>query len=411
MVIGSYSIGVLRKESTYQYLQLFAVLLIPWGLFFSEAVASIAVILFAIPLILYPQKSLQNPQLRACWPFGLIYGIILISGFWSSDTSRWVDMLRVNLPYLILPLAFCIWPDFLLKRRKIWITNFIMASVLLAFYIILYFLNNSAEVLAGIRGGGSFEMPVHHVRTSLFLAIGGILVWHELIRHRWLSLQCGLWILALIIITTGIGLTAVRTGLIVFGLGTLMTFIFNKGYHTRKGIGWMSLTIVLALIGIVLIPTLREKWLYFIEDMRNYDSHSWWFYSDAVRWRSMQVGWEVFRDAPWWGVGLGDLLNEMHIRFYEMENIRLLEYPHNLWITFLAGTGLMGFMMLNISWLGIFGSLKNGPGVFRIIFFIFLVSCLVENTLLTSLGSISFVLFMLLGSGKWSVEVSPTHRP
>src|SRR5690606_8553672 len=140
------------------------------------------------------------------------------------------------------------------------------------------------------------------------------LVWHELIRHRWLSLQCGLWILALIIITTGIGLTAVRTGLIVFGLGTLMTFIFNKVYHTRKGIGWMSLTIVLALIGIVLISSLREKWLDFIEDMGNYDSHSWWCYADAVRWRSVQVGWEVLRYATSWVVVLGHLLNEMHIR-------------------------------------------------------------------------------------------------
>lgn len=402
---------MLRNQSTYQYLQLLAVLLIPWGLFFSEALASIAVILFALPLILYGKRSIQSTRFVTYWPFILIYGIILISGFWSSDTTQWLDMLRVNLPFLILPPAFCIWPEFLLERRKMWTTNFVLATVMLSLYIIVYFLNNPAEVLADIRGGGSFEMPVHHVRSALFMAIGGVLVWDELIRQRWLSLNFGLWVLALGLITTGIGLTAVRTGLIVFGLGTLLTFIFNKGYHTRKGLNWVTLSIVLGLAACILFPTIREKWLYFVEDIRNYDSHSWWFYSDAVRWRSMLVGWEVFRDAPWWGVGLGDLISEMHIRFYEMENIRLREYPHNLWITFLAGTGLMGFMMLNISWVGIFGGLTNGPVVFRIIFFIFLVSCLVENTLLTSLGSMSFVLFMLLGRGKRSVEASPAPPP
>src|SRR5690606_22019792 len=142
-------------------------------------------------------------------------------------------------------------------------------------------------------------------------------------------------IIALGLIAVGLLLTAVRTGLELFCVGALVTLLFNKGYHTRKGLSWIGVSCALPVVAFFILPTVREKWLYFLEDIQNYDSHSWWFYSDAVRWRSNLIGWQIFRDAPWWGVGLGDLLDEMHLRFYESENIRLLEYPHNLWITFL----------------------------------------------------------------------------
>src|SRR5690606_21415673 len=151
----------------------------------------------------------------------------------------------------------------------------------------------------------------------------------EWVRHRRLTRYYIIFGISLLLVIIGIHLLAVRTGLVLFYLGTVATFIFNKKFRTRQGIGWMVLFGVLVGVFLFTFPTIREKWAYFLEDFRNYESHSWWFYSDAVRWKSNLVGWEVFKSSPWWGVGMGDLIDEMHLQFYLMDNIRIREYPHN----------------------------------------------------------------------------------
>lgn len=398
------------KESAGQYLQLFSILLLPWGLFFFEALASIAIILFALPLFFFGRKIQVERTVRQYWPFLVIYGIILVSGFWSRDSEQWIGLLRVNLPFMVLPFAFSLWPGFLINRRRMFQRQFILAGAAITLYLVMKLLFHGEDILSGIREGGSFQMPVQHVRTSLFLAIAGIFGWDEWVRHRRLTRYYIIFGISLLLVIVGIHLLAVRTGLVLFYLGTVATFIFNKKFHTRQGIGWMVLFGVLVGVFLFTFPTIREKWAYFLEDFRNYESHSWWFYSDAVRWKSNLVGWEVFKSSPWWGVGMGDLIDEMHLQFYLMDNIRIREYPHNLWITFLAGSGLVGFGLLNVALGKIFISiLKHGRLVYPIIVFIYFVSCLVETTLLTSLGSISFVMISLLATS-YAGDEDPYNR-
>ena len=387
------------KESTCQYLQLFSLLLLPWGLFFFEALASIVIIIFALPVLIFARQVPLDQVLRQCWPFLVIFAIILVSGFWSRDTDRWLGMLRVNLPYVMLPFSFYLWPQFLKKRRRLFQRQFIFAGAALTLYLIYKLFFHGEEILTGIREGGSFQMPVQHVRTSLFLAVAGLFGWDEWLRHRWNSRNSLLYGMLLLVVIAGIHLLAVRTGLALFYTGTLITFIFNKKFHTRQGLTWMVVFVVVVAVSLLTIPTIREKWAYFVEDFRNYESHSWWFYSDAVRWKSNLMGWEIFKASPWWGVGMGDLVDEMHLQFYLRENIRIHEYPHNLWITFLAGSGLVGFCVLNVALGQIFIQLKkHGELVYAVIIFIYMVSCLVETTLLTSLGAISFVVIGLLAT-------------
>src|SRR5690606_4170567 len=369
--------AVIIKESAGQYLQLFSILLLPWGLFFFEALASIAIILFALPLFFFGRKIQVERTIRQYWPFLVIYGIILVSGFWSRDSERWIGLLRVNLPFMVLPFAFSLWPGFLINRRRMFQRQFILTGAALTLYLVFKLLFHGEEILSGIREGGSFQMPVQHVRTSLFLAIARIFGWDEWVRHRRLTRYYIIFGISLLLVIVGIHLLAVRTGLVLFYVGTIATFIFNKKFHTRQGFGWMFLFGVVVVGFLFTFPTIREKWAYFLEYFRNYESHSWWFYSDAVRWKCNLVGWEVFKSSPWWGVGLGDLIDEMHLQFFLMDNIRIREYPHNLWITFLAGSGLVGFGLLNVALGKIFISvLKHGRLVYSIIVFIYFVSCL-----------------------------------
>lgn len=392
--------SVLRNEKTYQYLQLFSLLLIPWGLFFFEALPSILVITFAFPLLFFTHIIQVRKMISYSWPYFLIYAILVVTGFWSGDTERWLNLLRINLPYIVLPLAFFLWPGFLISYRRSFQQQFVWAGAVLSLYLIIYVMWDMNEILQMIREGGSFPLPVHHVRTSLFLAIACLFTWDELARRLWLSKGYLLYGGLLVLLVFGIHLLAVRTGLLLFYGGTLLIFLFNRNFHGQKGISSGVVLGILIVLIFFLAPTIHEKWIYFLEDIRNYDSHSWWFYSDAVRWKSNVLGWEITRGAPWWGVGMGDVFQHMHMQFYEKNNIRIWEYPHNLWITFLAGSGLVGFMLLNLSLGKLFQLIRNQSSVtFLIIYIIYMVSCLFENTLLTSLGCISITITMLIATG------------
>lgn len=402
--------AVIKKKSTYQLLQLLAIVLLPWGLFFSEAMTSILIIVFAFPLVLFGAGIDRRELIRETWPFLLIYAILLISGFWSRDSGRWFNLLRVSLPYVALPVAFALWPHYLRQRRNLFIRQFVFAGVALSLYLVFLVVIQPEQVLSKIREGGSFQMPVHHVQTSLFLAIAGVLGWDEWSRHGIRTLQYWLFGVGMVVIIAGIHLLAVRTGLVLFYLGSIGTFLWNKNYHQKHGVMGIGFFGVLMVMALLFIPSVREKWQYFLEDFRNYEGYSWWFYSDAVRWKSNLMGWEIFQESPWWGVGMGDVLDEMHTSFYNLYEIRIWEYPHNLWITFLAGSGVIGFLLLNLALGKLFiQARRSGSLVFRLIFFLYLISCLVENTLLTSLGTASFVLILLIAIDSVPGEV-PADR-
>ena len=342
----------------------------------------------------------------------MFYGILLVSGFWSSDSGQWLNLLRVNLPYAVLPLAFYLWPDFLWSKRRLFQRQFILAGAAITIYMIIYFIPNKETVMTIIRDGGPFPVPVNHVRTGLFLSLAGIFVWDEFAQwNSALKIERFLMSILLVFIIVGIHLLAVRTGILLFYAGTILTFSFNKNFHSRKGLWWGIAFLGVLAITIISFPTLHEKWAYFLEDVRNYNSTSWWFYSDALRWRTNVAGWEIFLGAPWWGVGMGDLFKEIHMWFYEFENVRIWEYPHNLWITILAGSGIAGFIILNLSLGCIFWQLwRKSTTVYLIAFILFLLSCLVENTLLTSLGCISFLFLMLMATSNDGTQDGEPHH-
>ncbi len=371
----------------------------PWGLFFFDAVPSILVILFVFPLLFFFGDIQKRTMISYSWPFFVIYGILVVSGFWSADTGQWLSQLRVNFPYVVLPFAFFLWPAFLLSYRRNFQQQFVWAGAVFSLYLIVYVMWDLNEILEMIREGGSFPLPVHHVRTSLFLAIACLFAWDELAQRLWLSKGFLAYGGILILLVLGIHLLAVRTGLLLFYGGSFLILLLHKGFRGKKGITGGAMLGLMIVLAILFIPTIHEKWVYFLEDIQNYDSQSWWFYSDALRWRTNEMGLEIARSAPWWGIGMGDVFQQIHMMFYEKNNIRIWEYPHNLWITFLAGSGLVGFMLLNLSLGKLFLQLRGRNSVtLLIIYMIYMLSCLFENTLLTSLGCISFTMLMLMAS-------------
>lgn len=372
--------------------------LLPWGLFFFEAMASIMVIVFCLPLLLIGKTLDFGKVLSRFWCFFVIYLLLFISGFWSSDTDQWLNLLKTNVPYLVVPFALSLNSDYLYFHRRMILRHFIWAGLTLTIYLLTYLLLQPENILSSIRQGGSFPVPVHHVRTSLFLAIAALLGWNEWADQPVNSRDFGMYSVIIIVLIMGLHILAVRTGLLLFYGGTILLFLLDRRLWGRKIFIGISAMSGLAILSFLLIPTVGEKWNYLWEDIQNYGGTSWWYYSDAVRWRSNLMGWQIISTAPWWGVGMGDVLYEMELRFYESDQLRIRQYPHNQWITVMTGCGLIGLLFLNLALGGLFMKIKKlHKPIFMVLFVVFIGSCLVENTLFTSLGCIAFtVLFGLV---------------
>jgi hypothetical protein len=100
----------IRIDSTGRPRSIFgAILLMLAGLFLSRAVLSVSLMLFVVLTLLHKNMS---AQLRNVFKTPLLAGMALLfllpfaSGLWSADKEEWLDLVRIKLPLLFLPLAF-----------------------------------------------------------------------------------------------------------------------------------------------------------------------------------------------------------------------------------------------------------------------------------------------------------------
>ena len=71
--------------------------------------------------------------------------------------------------------------------------------------------------------------------------------------------------------------------------------------------------------------------------------------SDAGRWISLELAWELFLDQPVLGVGAGDLKQAMEEQYSsKYTTLVMAKRPHNQFLTYLSGTGLLGFSLFLI---------------------------------------------------------------
>jgi len=99
----------LRKPELAQLLAAGTVVAMIGGLFFSRAILSVGIFIFFLlaPLRLgwrqWLHQAWSDPLV---WIFSLAWLLPVLSGFWSDDTSSWMDVVRIKLPLMLLPLGW-----------------------------------------------------------------------------------------------------------------------------------------------------------------------------------------------------------------------------------------------------------------------------------------------------------------
>lgn len=332
----------------------------------------------------------------------VFFGIVLIGGLYATETGYWLERLRIKLPLVGLPLAFAAGPA--LRRHQLagllyfWVGMLVLTCLGVGVNYVLHF----EEIQEGIKRGQAIPVPTNHVRFSLMMALGVVAAgWLWLrrfsFRYRWepwLLGGCGVFLFLFM------HLLAVRSGLAVL-YATLGFLALRGAWISRRwwlGAGALALLLGLPLLMYLTLPSFQAKVGYVMWDLKMHLQGKGESYSDSERITSLQVGWEIFRENPWLGVGPGDLKAKVYRRYAEKFGPDKRPFmPHNQWLSIAAGSGLLGLVLALAAFFYPLFYRGNYRHLLLLSFHLILfLSFMVENTIENAVGVGLYASFLLM---------------
>lgn len=387
----------------------FWMLLFVVGLFYSQFLLSVSTGLMVCTAIFscFKDRALQKFNWQeyfhtyAYSGLSLIFIAVFISGLWSSDLTEWLHHCKMKLIFLFLP-----WSYYVIHKNtginfEKFLFLFIAICTISTFPVLIHYLLNFGELTKALGQGQPIPTPINHIIYSLYLAYT-ILV----LSSYWIQQESkksskhiliGVGIIYLILV---IHILAVRSGLAIFYASSIL-LIFIYILKSKKYLTGFIITTILLISPIVAyktIPSIHKRAGYMMYDINMYLSGNATNYSDSGRLYSLKVGFTLWKENALLGTGIGDLKRrcaEKYKLLYNWENERTL-YPHNQYLFILAGTGLLGFILFVLG-LGIpLAAYSNYKDInILILYLVFLMSFLVNNSFERSVG-FSFFIFILL---------------
>ena len=338
----------------------------------------------------------------ALWCFVLLLVVPALSFFWSADRHYWLERTQVRLPFLVLPWAFANLPALTGRQMRLVLYVLVWALTIICLGSAINISLHFDDMLVRIGQGDPIPVPRSHIRFSLILATGilaGGRLWLEGFywRRRWERHFLGA---ALIFLFLFIHILSVRSGI----AGLYVVLLFSLGWyvwHTRRwGIGLVALVVLLVVPAIALktLPSFEMRVQYMLWDWQQYRQNTGNTYSDAERIISLRVGWQLWQENPWLGIGDGDLpdgvqriVNEQYPQYGDAPKL-----PHNQFLYILTGTGIIGLVLSLVAFITPVTVRRYRQfflfAAFQVLIF---TSFLVEYTIETSIG-VAFYLFYTL---------------
>jgi len=355
-------------------------------------------------------------QYKAWLAASVPFFIVLVSACWSGDVDYSLERLRIKLPFLILPFAFASMPP-LRKKEILTILYFLLVMMgIISLYVLIDFLVNFQEIMEVIGRGGHLPTPSNHIRFSLTLAltiIGGLALWAEKfhIRQPFERYIIGGLTLFLFVF---IHILSVRSGILALYLGLFVLGIYYIFFRKKYLLGLAGLVTILSLpvIAYQTVPSFKLKVDYAFWDFKQFQQGTGGQYPDSERLISMQTGLDIAKNNPLFGVGAGDLKQEMK-RQYETVlagkyNFRM---PHNQLISLLAGTGTVGFLIfLGGFFFPLFYKKNFRQPLFLALHAVVFMSFFMENTIENNFGISMYLFFLLIGLNFLSNKLSEENE-
>lgn len=346
------------------------------------------------PIYLNPQFLFVFSHLRHFIPELSMIGLILIAflgGIGSTDTDYWMEKVRIRLPFLAFPLIMLILPK--MNKKHFYLLLLIFSSILTftALGAVINFLFHYDLMIQMIGKGQSIPVPLHHIRFSLLLSYSifiNFYLFKQLRKEQrfWSNYALVLGIIAIICLH----ILSVRSGLAVFYVLSIL-YLFRAIFIKKKYLLGFGLIILLTSLPFVFYQfnsSFNTKMNYSKWDLGQFMENNGQNYSDSERLTSIIVGIDIYKDHPLFGIGTGDVNNEVK-RIYK-EKYPAYEYaklPHNQLVVTLASNGIVGLILfLGIYFFPIFYRKGYKDFLVTALSITVFLSFLVESTFETSQG-------------------------
>jgi O-antigen ligase len=288
------------------------------------------------------------------WSMSLLFFLPLLSGLWSEDKKEWLDIIRIKLPLLFLPLAFAGPFQFSKKEWESLALIFIILVTAGTIWSMFYYIMNLSSVHEGYLHSKTITTVLEndHVRFSWMISTAVLLAaWLWITKRKQGSLISKSLPVIIIWLILFLHILAARTGLLSFYLLLLFTIFWLIYKRSKPAYTIISLAAIIALpfAAYLLLPTFQNRVKYFLYDRTYFkDAHYLQGSNDAVRVISLKAGWNVMNEHPANGIGFGDVFAETK-KWYSIHYLQMAEsdkiYPSSEWMIYGAACGWPGLLV------------------------------------------------------------------
>ncbi len=403
-----------KQRTLRDYLAFACIISMMIGFVASRAILSISMIAFAV-VVFWPtffkelaQKYLQNKFAILCTLFFLLY---VISGLWSENKTEWWRTVVHRLPFVLLPFGLNAVPIAQPYFRKLFIAITAALLSVLMLTSLFIFLGNHEKYVQDVAY--SKQIPTtqmgDHIRYSLLLCLFFLFLirsifWDNIFR----SSKAWKWLMGAVavLIIIYLHVLSAKTGLL--GLYMIIGALGFYALSKKMKATWaatlsLSSIVLIAALGYLLIPTIRQKVVYLRDEYRMIASgkHLDYNWSDMGRLISYQIAFHEIKEHGALGTGAGDALDAMktgYATLYPEIPADRQFVPFNQYVVELLTFGkILSLIFVAMILCPFFYKRKSKTYFFvAISTLVLIVAMMVEATLQVQLGVFVYLFFTML---------------
>ncbi|MBI2731654.1 MAG: hypothetical protein HYX40_13065 [Sphingobacteriales bacterium] len=288
--------------------------------------------------------------------FLIIFLLPFFSGLWSRDVNEWWTRIAVKLPFVLLPFGFFAL-DKITKQHFILLSRwFVLLMIFGSAWSGIKYLQNTAYYHDLYLRAQVIPTPFdnNHIYFSFSIVISLLLLVKLLFITtekiwKWMYSISAAWLIIYLHILSA------KTGLLCLYLSVLMLAVYFLLKTKNKVIALATIVVTLSfpIIAYQISPNFKNRIGYVLYDFNNYSKGNYIEgLSDGNRYLSLKAGWDIFKTAPYSGVGFGDIWSDVD-EWNKNNRPQIKEYermlPSSEVFLYACGVGIAGAILFFIS--------------------------------------------------------------
>lgn len=381
-----------------------------------NAIISILIICYSVLSLLgfigKPESKFSPIDKKYFLSQTLYYFWILGTFLYSDDKQAALNIFQHSITLLIFPFLSVINGAIDKNYLKNSIKVFITSSTILAAYISLALFSKygisavfRTSIVSHMIKENFFYLDVHPIYTSIFFVISIFFLLQKLF-NRITKKKVLIFLPLILILVLGIGVLASKTIIILLLISVSYLMLVNKKISKRTKLHVLLGVLFLTVFIFYNVKTIHTRFADLINTFVKEDISSIKENSTYIRAQIYRCCGIIFKEHPYWGVGIGDGQNSLY-SCYIAQDLKISSVSaHNYFLRILISSGVIGlFLFLYSIYILVKFALNEKSNTYLFLILSFIVLMLVEDYLFRAYGVILFCLvnhmFYLFNKPNW----------